>query len=141
MKYTRDESIPWLVYKARHLLKKGIQNKLKDYDISSEQWSVLNTVYLRKGCNQITLAEILIKDGATITRILNILENKKLVKREKSTHDKREYLIYLTDYGLNLYRKVLPIILQNTNDIDSIFNDNELKQLHYLLNKLVLNLE
>lgn len=141
MKYTRDETTPWLVYKARHLLKKGIQNKLKDYDISSEQWSVLNTVYLKRGCNQITLAEILLKDGATITRILNILENKKLVRREKSTHDKREYLIYLTEYGLNLYNKALPVTLQNTKEIDSIFSDNELIQLHYLLNKLILNLE
>ena len=114
MKYTRDETTPWLIYKARHLLKKGIQDKLKDYDISSEQWSVLNTVYIKKGCNQITLAEILLKDGATITRILNILENKKLVIREKSTHDKREYLISLTDYGLDLYNKTLPVILQNT---------------------------
>ena len=141
MKYTRDETTPWLVYKARHLLKKRIQNKLKDYDISSEQWSVLNTVYLKKGCNQITLAEILLKDGATITRILNILENKKLVRREKSTHDKREYLIYLTGDGLNLYNKALPVVLQNTKETDSIFSDDELKQLHYLLNKLVLNLE
>jgi DNA-binding MarR family transcriptional regulator len=141
MKYNRDETTPWLVYKARHLLKKRIQNKLKDYDISSEQWSVLNTVYMKKGCNQITLAEILLKDGATITRILNILENKKLVRREKSTHDKREYLIYLTKYGLNLYNKALPVVLQNTKETDSIFSDDELKQLHYLLNKLVLNLE
>jgi MarR family transcriptional regulator for hemolysin len=141
MKYTRDETTPWLVYKARHLLKKRIQNKLKDYDISSEQWSVLNTVYMKKGCNQITLAEILLKDGATITRILNILENKKLVRREKSTHDKREYLIYLTEYGINLYNKALPVVVQNTKETDSIFSDSELKELHYLLNKLVLSLE
>lgn len=141
MKYTRDETTPWLVYKARHLLKKRIQNKLKDYDISSEQWSVLNTVYMKKGCNQITLAEILLKDGATITRILNILENKKLVRREKSTHDKREYLIYLTEYGINLYNKALPVVVQNTEETDSIFSDSELKELHYLLNKLVLSLE
>jgi DNA-binding MarR family transcriptional regulator len=141
MKYSRDETTPWLVYKARHLLKKRIQNKLKDYDISSEQWSVLNTVYLKKGCNQITLAEILLKDGATITRILNILENKKLVKREKSTHDKREYLIYLTEYGINLYNKALPVVVKNTKETDSIFSDNELKELHYLLNKLVSSLE
>ena len=141
MKYTRDESTPLLVYKARHLLKKIIQNKLKDFDISSEQWSVLNTVYTKKGCNQITLAEILFKDGATITRILNILENKKLVRREKSPLDKREYLIYLTEYGYNLYYKALPVVLQAINETDSIFSDNELKEFHYLLNKLVSNLE
>ena len=141
MKYIRDETTPWLVYKARHLLKKRIQNKLRDFDISSEQWSVLNTVYMKKGCNQITLADILLKDGATITRILNILEDKKLVRREKSTLDKREYLIYLTEYGVDLYNKALPVVLQNTKDTDSIFSDSELKELHYLLNKLVLSLE
>jgi DNA-binding MarR family transcriptional regulator len=96
---------------------------------------------MKKGCNQITLAEILLKDGATITRILNILEDKKLVRREKSTRDKREYLIYLTQYGINLYNKALPVVVQNRKETDSIFSDNELKELHYLLNKLVLSLE
>lgn len=140
MEYVRDETIGWLVYKARYMLKKRLQNKLKDFGISSEQWSVINEVHIKKGCNQITLAEILLKDGATITRILNILENKQLITRENSSHDKREFLIYLTEKGNGLYEEVLQVITTNTEGINSIFSVDELQQLEYLLNKLVSNL-
>jgi MarR family transcriptional regulator for hemolysin len=141
MEYIRDETIGWLVYKARYMLKKRMQNKLKDYNISSEQWSVINMIHMKKGFNQKTLAELCLKDGATITRILNILENKKFVKRENSPYDKREFLIYLTDKGRNLYNEALKVVFQNTQEINSIFSVSELGQLEYLLNKLILNLE
>lgn len=141
MQYTLDDNIGWLVYKARHVLKKRMQDKLKDYGISSEQWSVLNMVHTKGGCNQKTLAELLLKDGGTITRILNILENKELIKREKSPYDKREFLIYLTDNGLDLYNELLEVMLQNRREINSIFSTSEQKQLIFLLDKLFSSLE
>ena len=140
MEYIRDETIGWLVYKARYMLKKRLQNKLKDFGISSEQWSVINEVHIKNGCNQITLAEILLKDGATITRILNILESKQLITRENSSNDKREFLIYLTEKGNELYDEVLQVVSENNEKINSIFSVDELKQFEYLLNKLVSNL-
>jgi DNA-binding MarR family transcriptional regulator len=140
MEYLRDESIGWLVYKARYMLKKRLQNKLKDFGISSEQWSVITVVHTKKGCNQITLAEILLKDGATITRILNILETKQLITRENSSNDKREFLIYMTEKGNELYNEASQVVSQNTEGINSIFSVDELEQLEYLLNKLVSNL-
>jgi MarR family transcriptional regulator for hemolysin len=141
MQYTLDDNIGWLVYKARHVLKKRMQDKLKDYGISSEQWSVLNMVYMKGGCNQKTLAELLLKDGGTITRILNILEDKELIKREKSPYDKREFLIHLTDKGLDLYNELFKVMLQNKQEINFIFSTNEQKQLIFLLNKLFSSLE
>jgi DNA-binding MarR family transcriptional regulator len=140
MEYVRDETIGWLVYKARYMLKKRLQNKLKDFGISSEQWSVINVVHTKKGCNQKTLAEILLKDRATITRILNILETKQLITRENSFNDKREFLIYMTEKGNELYKEAVQVVSQNTEEINSIFGLDELEQLEYLLNKLVSNL-
>lgn len=141
MQYTLDDNVGWLVYKARHVLKKRTQDKLKDYGISSEQWSVLNMVYTKGGCNQKTLAELLLKDGGTLTRILNILEDKELIKRERSLNDKREFLIHLTDKGFDLYNELLKVMLQNKQEINSIFSTNEQKQLIFLLNKLFSTLE
>ncbi|WP_321422101.1 MarR family transcriptional regulator [uncultured Methanobacterium sp.] len=140
MQYTLEDNIGWLVYKARHVLKKRTQDKLKNYGISSEQWSVLNMVYAKGGCNQKTLAELLLKDGGTITRILNILESKDLIYREKSINDKREFLINLTDKGLDLYNELLEVMLQNKKDINSIFSTKEQEQLIFLLEKLFSNL-
>jgi len=141
MQYVIEENIGWLVYKARHVLKKKVQDKLKYYGISSEQWSVLNMVYTKGGCNQKTLAKLLFKDGGTITRILNILETKELIKRETSPYDKREFLINLTDKGLDLHGELLKVMLQNQEEINSIFSRDEKKQLIFLLDKLFSNLD
>lgn len=140
--YIRDEtSLIWLIPKARHLLKKRIRDKLKDYDISGEQWTTLNRIYRTEGCNQRKLADMSIRDNAAITRVLNILESKNLVRRANSPHDKREFLIYLTDEGYALYKETELVMYQSIQEINATFSEEELKQLTYLLHKMIFNLE
>lgn len=141
MKYVIDETIGWKIYKARCLTKNRLQQKLKAFEITSEQWSILSMVYLKEGCNQKELGEKLLKDRAALTRILDILERKELLKRETSNNDRREYLVYITEKGRDLYSNVLPVVTNNSKEISSIFTGDEEKQLRYLLNKLIENLE
>ena len=142
MDYLLDESsIIWLISKSRYLLKRKLQDELKEYDISLEQWAILSRVYRAEGCNQKKIAEMSLKDRAAVTRILNILENKELVERKNSTYDKREFLIYLTDKGHDLYNKTAVIMSQSLHEINSIFSESELEQLEISLNKLISNLE
>lgn len=54
-----------------------------------------------------------IRNSAAITRTLNILETKKLVRRENSLTDKREFLIYLTDEGYKLYKETELVMFQS----------------------------
>jgi DNA-binding MarR family transcriptional regulator len=136
MQNTYNESVGWIIYKLRFLLKNKLQKDLTVYDITTEQSSVLSFIYMNEGCNQKELAISSLKDRAALTRILDILEKKGLVRREKSTNDRREFLIYLTDNGRKVCSKLLTIVAQNTQEINSIFNDKELEQLKYLLNKL-----
>ncbi len=142
MGYILDEtSIVWLISKSRYLLKRRLQVKLKDYDISLEQWAILSRVYRAEGCNQKKIAEMSLKDRAAVTRILNILENKELIERKNSPQDRREFLIYLTEKGHDLYKKTSAMMSQNAQEIDSIFSESELEQFKDLLNKLISNLE
>ena len=94
MNIINNESLGWLVYKARRLLKNNLQNQLKDCGISSEQLSILNLIYMKEGCNQKELAETSQKDRASVTRILDILEKNNLVRRENSSNDRRVPAIY-----------------------------------------------
>lgn len=139
--FSDETSIIWLIPKVRHLLKKEIELKLKDYDISWAQWAILNRINRTEGCNQKKLAEMSIRNGAAISRSLNILENKELINRENSKYDKREYLIFLTDKGYELHKKTELVIYQSIQELNSVFNDAELKQFTYLTNKLISNLE
>ena len=136
-----ESSIIWLIPKVRHLLRKRLQEKLIDYGLSWVQWTTLSRIYRTEGCNQKKLAEMSIRNSAAITRTLNILETKKLVRRENSLTDKREFLIYLTDEGYKLYKETELVMFQSIQKIGSIFGENELEQLEYLINKLISNLE
>lgn len=140
MKYIFNETIGWLIYKARYLTKNRLQRKLKDYDISTEQWSILSMIYLKEGCNQKELAESLLKDRAALTRILDILEKKDLVKREHSPNDRREFLVYITENGRTVYNEALKVVAKNSQEINDIFSEDELEQLKKLLKKLISNL-
>ena len=142
MSYVFDEDdIVWASFKLRYLVKRKLQNKLKSYNISLDQWTILSIIYQSEGSNQKKLAELSGRDRAAITRILNILEYKELIDRKNSYHDKREFLIYLTDKGNDLYKETSVIMSQNVQEIKSIFSENELEQFKHLLDKLGSKLE
>ncbi len=142
MGYIFDESdILYAIFKLNYKLKRKVHNKLKSHDITFEQWHILYILRQNEGCNQKKLAEATNKDTGAITRSLNILENKGLVERKNSYHDKREFLIYLTDKYNNLYKEISDLMFQNAQEIKSIFSKSELEQFKYLLNKLSSNLE
>ncbi|MBI5680304.1 MAG: MarR family transcriptional regulator [Methanobacterium sp.] len=136
-----ENDIEWASFKLRYLVKRKLQNKLKKHNISLDQWIILSIIYQSEGSNQKKLAELAHRDRAAITRILNILEYKELIDRKNSYHDRREFLIYLTDKGKDLYEETSKIMSQNAQEIKSIFSKSELEQFNSLLNKLSSNLE
>lgn len=132
--------ILYTIIKLKHRMKRRVQNKLKNYGITFEQWYILYFIYQNEGCNQKKLAESTNKDTGAMTRSLNVLGNKGLIERKSSYQDKREFLIYLTDDGKDLYNKTSEVLSQNAQEIKSIFTEKELEQFKYLLNKLDSNL-
>ena len=75
--------------------------KIKEYgyEITPEQGHVLNVIGESEGISQSEIADRTMKDRPTITRILDILERKKLISRKSDAGDRRAYKIYLTAPG------------------------------------------
>ena len=133
-----ESSVVWLILKVNHIIRREVQIKLSEHDLLWEQYITLSRIYRFEGLNQKKLADESLRNGAAITRTLNVLEKKDLDKREKSSKDKREFLIYLTDNGGKLYKETEIIYLDNTKKFDSIFSQEELDQLRNLLNRFIL---
>lgn len=89
-------------YKTDFFKKAGI-------DITSDQWILLKSISEKEGLNQRDLAKRVFKEPASITRILDILEKKKLVKRESVNNDRRTYELYTSSAGKALIKKVIPM--------------------------------
>lgn len=96
-----DKSIGMYINSINRKILRFLSLNLKKYNITTEQWSVLLSLTEEDGVNQKQLAKKVDKDQATLVRILDILERKKLVVRKKSTEDRRSFLIYVTPEGKN----------------------------------------
>jgi len=79
--------------------------------ISPEQFVVLARLSFGQGFNQNEMGYLL-KDDASITRILDSLEKKGLAVRKKVEHDRRANIAFITDSGTALVEKVFPVVEQ-----------------------------
>ena len=68
-------------------------------DITREQIGILLILSLKDGLYQTQIANILGKDRPNITRMIDILETKGFIKREKDDSNRRILKVYLTSKG------------------------------------------
>ncbi|GHV14605.1 hypothetical protein AGMMS49938_11040 [Fibrobacterales bacterium] len=76
-------------------------------DIPSEAFGILLMAYFKKDMIQQNIADISKKDKSTVLRLINMLEKKKLVKREVNPLDKRANFIVATANGKKMARQII----------------------------------
>jgi DNA-binding MarR family transcriptional regulator len=141
MKYIIEESLGFIISRTNQKLSNYLTRKFKSYDITPEQWGLLNRLWEKDGISQKELSEISIKDQTTVTRILDKLERKGLIKRQTSPDDRRSFLIFLTDTGRSLENKLVPIAYEVLDEALQGLSEEEIKQMKLLLNKIFMNIE
>ena len=80
------------------------------FDLTVDQWVVIDHLFRNPGISQNTLADMTTKDAPTVTRIIDLLAQKGLTERRLTDNDRRKFLIYLTEAGEAKYDEVLPIV-------------------------------
>ena len=108
---------------------------LKGYDVTTEQWSVLFHIYSHEGMNQREIASKAFKDQPTTTRIIDMLEKKGLVVRKPNPADRRAYELFLTDEGVALCRLILPLEEKLNEDFAEIIPEEDMKIFLRVLNE------
>ncbi|MBP2643045.1 MAG: transcriptional regulator [Firmicutes bacterium] len=94
--------------------------RFKVFNITPEQWNLLNSLILKDGINQKELAQTAGKTQTIVTRMLDILERKGFVERRADPRDRRAYLVFITEKGRSLQQtlvsvgdKTMKMILKN----------------------------
>lgn len=113
---------------------------LKKYNITTEQWSTLLHLSEKDGINQKQLARELDKDQATLVRILDILERKKIAIRKQSPEDRRSFLVYITPEGKKLKQEIYPFIEDVFKQITNGISKEQLVLFIDTLNKIEENI-
>ena len=138
-----DDSYGYLINVAAQRLKYELHRTFQanGYDITPEQWAVLNRLWEQDGLSQVELAERTFKDKPGTTRILNLLETKGIILRRRDAEDGRVWRVFLTKTGKDLKEKLIPcaqeVLVKSGQDLTR----EEITQLKRTLNKILANLE
>ena len=104
-------SMGTLIGRTSHAILNRLQKRFREegHAITVEQWQLLINLNTCDDQLHQQLAENTFKEKSTVTRILDGLEKKSLVKRVIGTTDRRQKRIRITDRGRALLDTVRPL--------------------------------
>ncbi len=117
---------------------KGAQvfNEL-DLGITCDQFFTLETLSYNEGICQRDLSKLILKDRSNTGRILNILEEKELIRRNVEMKGKRIVkMIYITDAGKKIVSDCFPKLKEAFHTVTEGISEDDLKHLRQTLSKL-----
>ena len=130
-----------LIAQAHQKMKNDLTRKLEPFQVTTEQWIVLNKLWGRDGVSQKELSERCHKDQPTTARILDKLEQKGFVRRQTHPVDKRAFSIFLTEEGRDTEKDLGDIAQKNLDLALKGISAEEHEQLKVLLKKIIQNME
>ena len=135
-----EDSVGYLMRKVMSSIRTQADAQLSTHDMTYAQWLPLFKLSLCTTAPTVAgLARDLETDPAAMTRVLDRLEAKGLVARERSTIDRRVVQIALTPEGQAVAARVPPVLAEVLNGHLSDFTHEEWQQLLHLLRRMLAN--
>ena len=118
-----------------------LAQRLKPYQLTTEQSAVLSALWQRDGIKQRELAQLLDKDAPNMTRMLEKMEKHGWVQRRPDAADKRVTLVFNAQKSLD-QRETLQALLEDfRRELYRGISAAEQSLLFALLNRTLSNLK
>ncbi|MCZ8206129.1 MarR family transcriptional regulator [Gemmatimonas sp.] len=98
----------WALQRAAALAATRVDDAVHPFGLSASQYGVLDTLLERGPTHQQELAEALGRSKAQMTAIIDALEARGVVRRERHAVDRRFISVYLTEAGRVLLAEAAP---------------------------------
>jgi len=135
-----QDSIGYLMKRTQHLMRDRIEQVFASQGITFQQWIVL--MHVRDGL-AITIAglcEELRHDSGAMTRLIDQLEERGFVERQRQSADRRVVNLALTPAGRKMVNSLVPLTVDALNWSLEGFTKADVQQLKSLLHRLITRL-
>jgi MarR family 2-MHQ and catechol resistance regulon transcriptional repressor len=105
-------------------------------DLTTSQFGVLESLYHLGPMSQSEIGTKLLKSSGNITLVIDNLEKRGLVRRERDTDDRRVVTVSLTQAGRELIRRIFPGHVASIVEEMSVLTPEEQETLGRLCRKL-----
>lgn len=109
------------------------------FDITIDQWLVLNALIEKPDISQLEIADRVFKDAASVTRIIDLLIKKNYLQRKMHNSDRRRFTLEPTPVGKKLIKNISSVVEQNRAKALKGINENELLKMKQTLTLIIDN--
>jgi DNA-binding MarR family transcriptional regulator len=132
---SRSQQVVVALLRTADLVRRVLGRVLEPYEITPQQYNVLRILRGagERGLPTLEIGERMIEQTPGITRLLDRLEAKELVRRERCREDRRQVLCWLTPTGLELVERLdAPIDSADTEAVAMLETEEQEKLLRFL---------
>lgn len=131
-----EKSLGYKICVVARKIHQILTHKFAPYNITPEQWVVLNQIYANKNISQKKLADIIQKDPNNVKVLIDKLEQKDLIIRNSNPNDKRAFYLTITDKGLSLIHTLVDLDASVISNLEKNLTDEEILTILRLLSKI-----
>ena len=129
-------SLPMLLNRSLDAIMPPYRDLFQEFGVTEQQWRVLRVLWEQKHLTSAQISILTLLPSPSLVGILDRLEKKELVKRLRSSSDRREINITITDKGRELQSEVMPKVKKIQDQIKVILTDPEWRELNKSLEKI-----
>ncbi len=105
--------------------------------ITSVQFAAMSIIRDVPGIDQVRLSGLIAFDKTTVVKVLDRLEARGFITRERSESDRRSNELYITDEGARLLKRVAPLLERSERRMVAPLNAVDQRKFMDLLSRLV----
>ena len=139
--YEPRNAVPGLIARVRMAFLDELDTRLAPLDLKAADYLVLVTLAAGNVDTASSICSVLAHDPGAMTRKIDALESRGLVRRVRSEEDRRAIKLELTPEGRKLYPKALAAAVGVANEFLEGFSKSDVKALEGLLKRILENVE
>jgi len=130
------DRVPFLLYRAAEQSHALANQMLAEIGLAARQAGILTMVTEFEPMTQKALSDALRIDRTTMVKLIDDLEGRGLVVRQRHPQDRRAFLVGATDAGRAAKEAAIRILDEQQRRFLAPLNQHEREQLRLLLNRL-----
>lgn len=132
-----NNHLAYLLAQANREINRQLDAMFRTEGVPVEQWRILKTLSDGNGRSMGELADAVLLNHPTLTKIIDQMVTNALVYRVPDSTDRRKVLIFVSDRGQALSRRLAKLAARQESNIIENYGDKEATQLKRLLESLI----
>jgi DNA-binding MarR family transcriptional regulator len=133
------KAVPPLLGRVRAVFLSALEERLAPFDIKPADYIVLASLANDVADTASAVCSLLVHDPGAMTRKIDALEQRGLVRRVRSAEDRRAIKLELTPEGRRVFPRMLAAAVGVANDFLKGFSRAEVRQLEDMLQRMLVN--